>query len=63
MKVLLNKGADPNAGDEFNNVYETSREKCIHSLEGKFKKKKKKTASVFPVSFKLGYFLLMSIVS
>lgn len=38
VKVLLDKGADPNAGDEFNNVYETSREKCIHSLEGKLKK-------------------------
>lgn len=34
VKVLLDKGADPNAGDEFNNVYETSRERCIHSLEG-----------------------------
>uniref|UniRef100_A0A674MDE1 ClpB family mitochondrial disaggregase n=1 Tax=Takifugu rubripes TaxID=31033 RepID=A0A674MDE1_TAKRU len=33
VKVLLKKGADPNAGDEFNNVYETSRERGIHSLE------------------------------
>lgn len=36
VKVLLEKGADPNAGDEFNNVYETSRERGIHSLEGTF---------------------------
>lgn len=34
VKVLLEAGADPNAGDHFNNVYETSREKGIHSLEG-----------------------------
>lgn len=34
MKVLLEAGADPNAGDHFNNVYDTSREKGIHSLEG-----------------------------
>uniref|UniRef100_A0A672GUM3 ClpB homolog, mitochondrial AAA ATPase chaperonin n=1 Tax=Salarias fasciatus TaxID=181472 RepID=A0A672GUM3_SALFA len=33
IKVLLDAGADPNAGDEFNNVYDTSREKGIHSLE------------------------------
>lgn len=34
VKVLLDAGADPNAGDHFNNVYDTSREKGIHSLEG-----------------------------
>uniref|UniRef100_A0A3B3D0P4 ClpB family mitochondrial disaggregase n=1 Tax=Oryzias melastigma TaxID=30732 RepID=A0A3B3D0P4_ORYME len=34
VKVLLEAGADPNTGDEFNNVYDTSREKGIHSLEG-----------------------------
>ncbi|KAG7479472.1 caseinolytic peptidase B protein-like [Solea senegalensis] len=33
VKVLLKAGADPNAGDHFNNVYDTSREKGIHSLE------------------------------
>ncbi|XP_037533964.1 caseinolytic peptidase B protein homolog [Nematolebias whitei] len=33
VKVLLQAGADPNAGDDFNNVYDTSREKGIHSLE------------------------------
>ncbi|XP_061924188.1 mitochondrial disaggregase [Entelurus aequoreus] len=33
VKVLLDAGADPNAGDHFNNVYDTSREKGIHSLE------------------------------
>ncbi|XP_067103055.1 mitochondrial disaggregase [Osmerus mordax] len=33
IKVLLEAGADPNAGDDFNNVYDTSREKGIHSLE------------------------------
>ncbi|XP_072317924.1 mitochondrial disaggregase [Eucyclogobius newberryi] len=33
VKVLLEAGADPNAGDQFNNVYDTSREKGIHSLE------------------------------
>ncbi|XP_071372928.1 mitochondrial disaggregase [Centroberyx affinis] len=33
VKVLLEAGADPNAGDYFNNVYDTSREKGIHSLE------------------------------
>lgn len=36
VKVLLEAGADPNAGDHFNNVYDTSREKGIHSLEGKY---------------------------
>uniref|UniRef100_A0A7N6F702 Mitochondrial disaggregase n=1 Tax=Anabas testudineus TaxID=64144 RepID=A0A7N6F702_ANATE len=34
LKTLLENGADPNAGDHFNNVYDTSREKGIHSLEG-----------------------------
>uniref|UniRef100_A0A671VNW0 Mitochondrial disaggregase n=1 Tax=Sparus aurata TaxID=8175 RepID=A0A671VNW0_SPAAU len=34
VKVLLEAGADPNVGDHFNNVYDTSREKGIHSLEG-----------------------------
>lgn len=34
VKVLLDASADPNAGDDFNNVYDTSREKGIHSLEG-----------------------------
>ena len=34
VKVLLEAGADPNAGDDFSNVYDTSREKGIHSLEG-----------------------------
>ncbi|XP_034024082.1 caseinolytic peptidase B protein homolog [Thalassophryne amazonica] len=33
VKVLLEAGADPNTGDYFNNVYDTSREKGIHSLE------------------------------
>ncbi|KAM8904208.1 mitochondrial disaggregase [Spinachia spinachia] len=33
VKLLLKAGADPNVGDDFNNVYETSREKGIHSLE------------------------------
>uniref|UniRef100_A0A3P9L0H8 ClpB homolog, mitochondrial AAA ATPase chaperonin n=1 Tax=Oryzias latipes TaxID=8090 RepID=A0A3P9L0H8_ORYLA len=33
VKVLLEAGANPNVGDEFNNVYDTSREKGIHSLE------------------------------
>ncbi|XP_068174205.1 mitochondrial disaggregase [Antennarius striatus] len=33
VKVLLEAGADPNLGDHFNNVYDTSREKGIHSLE------------------------------
>ncbi|XP_031429925.1 caseinolytic peptidase B protein homolog isoform X2 [Clupea harengus] len=33
VKVLLEKGADPNLGDDFSNVYEVSREKSIHSLE------------------------------
>lgn len=37
VKVLLEAGADPNAGDHFNNVYDTSREKGIHSLEGRKK--------------------------
>uniref|UniRef100_A0A671VR12 ClpB family mitochondrial disaggregase n=1 Tax=Sparus aurata TaxID=8175 RepID=A0A671VR12_SPAAU len=42
VKVLLEAGADPNVGDHFNNVYDTSREKGIHSLEGKRKEKEKK---------------------
>ncbi|KAM4566365.1 mitochondrial disaggregase [Odontesthes bonariensis] len=33
VKVLLEAGADANAGDDFSNVYDTSREKGIHSLE------------------------------
>ncbi|XP_041055123.1 caseinolytic peptidase B protein homolog [Carcharodon carcharias] len=33
VKVLLAAGADPNLGDGFSNVYETSREKHVHSLE------------------------------
>ncbi|KAK6486560.1 caseinolytic peptidase B protein-like protein [Huso huso] len=33
VKILLAAGADPNLGDEFSNVYDTSREKGIHSLE------------------------------
>ncbi|XP_030634630.1 caseinolytic peptidase B protein homolog [Chanos chanos] len=33
VKILLESGADPNIGDEFSNVYETSRQKSIHSLE------------------------------
>lgn len=39
VKVLLEAGADPNAGDHFNNVYDTSREKGIHSLEGEEEEK------------------------
>ncbi|KAL2096273.1 hypothetical protein ACEWY4_008421 [Coilia grayii] len=33
VKVLLEKGADPNLGDDFSSVYEISRQKSIHSLE------------------------------
>ncbi|KAK7155961.1 hypothetical protein R3I94_006128 [Phoxinus phoxinus] len=33
VKVLLEAGADPNLGDDFNSVYETAREKGVHSLE------------------------------
>lgn len=33
VKVLLEMGADPNMGDDFSNVYETAREKSVHSLE------------------------------
>uniref|UniRef100_A0A671NRJ9 Uncharacterized protein n=1 Tax=Sinocyclocheilus anshuiensis TaxID=1608454 RepID=A0A671NRJ9_9TELE len=34
VKVLLEAGADPNLGDDFSSVYETAREKGVHSLEG-----------------------------
>ncbi|XP_074810555.1 mitochondrial disaggregase isoform X3 [Natator depressus] len=34
VKILLAAGADPNLGDEFNSVYETAKEKGLHSLEG-----------------------------
>ncbi|KAM5180995.1 mitochondrial disaggregase isoform 2-T2 [Mantella aurantiaca] len=34
VKSLLQAGADPNLGDEFANVYETAKEKNLHSLEG-----------------------------
>ncbi|XP_064414101.1 mitochondrial disaggregase isoform X2 [Latimeria chalumnae] len=34
VQVLLAAGANPDLGDEFSNVYETAREKGIHSLEG-----------------------------
>ncbi|KAE8628306.1 hypothetical protein XENTR_v10007450 [Xenopus tropicalis] len=33
VKSLLRAGADPNLGDEFCNVHETSKEKGLHSLE------------------------------
>ncbi|KAG1944196.1 caseinolytic peptidase B protein homolog [Pimephales promelas] len=33
VKVLLEAGADPNLGDDFTSVYETAREKGVHSLE------------------------------
>ncbi|XP_058041666.1 mitochondrial disaggregase isoform X2 [Ahaetulla prasina] len=33
VKVLLAGGADPNLGDEFSSVYQTAKEKGIHSLE------------------------------
>ncbi|XP_044878990.1 caseinolytic peptidase B protein homolog [Mauremys mutica] len=33
LKILLAAGADPNLGDEFNSVYETAKEKGLHSLE------------------------------
>uniref|UniRef100_A0A672LIB2 ClpB family mitochondrial disaggregase n=1 Tax=Sinocyclocheilus grahami TaxID=75366 RepID=A0A672LIB2_SINGR len=33
VKVLLEAGADPNLGDDFNSVYEAAREKGVHSLE------------------------------
>ncbi|XP_019410767.1 PREDICTED: caseinolytic peptidase B protein homolog [Crocodylus porosus] len=33
IKSLLAAGADPNLGDEFSSVYETAREKGLHSLE------------------------------
>lgn len=34
VKILLAANADPNLGDEFNSVYETAKEKGLHSLEG-----------------------------
>lgn len=34
IKLLLSKGADVNAEDEFVNVYKTAIEKGIHSLDG-----------------------------
>ncbi|XP_077086481.1 mitochondrial disaggregase isoform X4 [Siphateles boraxobius] len=33
VQVLLEVGADPNLGDDFSSVYETAREKGVHSLE------------------------------
>ncbi|XP_030055840.1 mitochondrial disaggregase [Microcaecilia unicolor] len=33
VKALLIAGADPNLGDEFSSVFETAKEKAIHSLE------------------------------
>ncbi|XP_021238806.1 caseinolytic peptidase B protein homolog isoform X2 [Numida meleagris] len=33
VKVLLAAGADPNLGDDFSSVYETAKEKGLHSLE------------------------------
>lgn len=35
LKVLLAANADPNLGDDFSSVYETAKEKGLHSLEGK----------------------------
>ncbi|NXE57043.1 CLPB protein, partial [Casuarius casuarius] len=34
VKILLAADADPNLGDEFSSVYETAKEKGLHSLEG-----------------------------
>lgn len=34
IKVLLDNGADINAGDNFVNVYKTAMEKGLHSLDG-----------------------------
>uniref|UniRef100_A0A8D2Q753 ClpB homolog, mitochondrial AAA ATPase chaperonin n=1 Tax=Varanus komodoensis TaxID=61221 RepID=A0A8D2Q753_VARKO len=34
VKLLLTAGADPNLGDEFSSVYETAKERGLHSLEG-----------------------------
>lgn len=34
VKILLAANADPNLGDEFSSVYETAKEKGLHSLEG-----------------------------
>uniref|UniRef100_A0A8V5H0E8 Uncharacterized protein n=1 Tax=Melopsittacus undulatus TaxID=13146 RepID=A0A8V5H0E8_MELUD len=33
VKILLAANADPNLGDDFSNVYETAKEKGLHSLE------------------------------
>lgn len=34
LKLLISKGADVNAGDEFVNVFRTSVDKGLHSLTG-----------------------------
>jgi len=34
VKILLAAKADPNLGDDFSSVYETAKEKGLHSLEG-----------------------------
>lgn len=34
VSFLLENGADPNAGDEFVNVYKTALERGLHSLDG-----------------------------
>jgi len=34
IKVLLDNGADVNAGDNFANVYRTAKEKSMHPLDG-----------------------------
>ncbi|XP_048349029.1 caseinolytic peptidase B protein homolog [Sphaerodactylus townsendi] len=36
VNLLLTAGADPNLGDEFSSVYETAKEKGLHSLEDPF---------------------------
>ena len=36
IKILLDNGADVNAGDNFVNVYRTAMEKGLHSLDGIF---------------------------
>ncbi|XP_026723298.1 caseinolytic peptidase B protein homolog, partial [Athene cunicularia] len=33
VKILLAANADPNLGDDFSSVYETAKEKGLHSLE------------------------------
>lgn len=51
VKALLAANADPNLGDDFSSVYETAKEKGLHSLEGKRRSRAAQRSQRGPQSF------------